>query len=197
MLGYLGVPERTVRVEVFEGKEMLPTYLTTLTLRPGFLDLVALGIVRDADEDASATVASVKFHLERNGLISPSAHGQVESGSCFDGRVRSVGIFIARDGVAPGALESLYLRAVGSGPLVACVRDFMRCVAPNTQHTLVAQLAKVEFHAWLATCPQPGILPGQAMDANYIDRDSPVFAPIRAFLQGLAEAAGQPDTPSS
>lgn len=195
MLGYLGVSEHLVRVEVFEGVPLISTYLTTLSLRPGFADLKAPGIVRDADEEASAALSSVRSHLERNGLSVPDSHGLLTNGLSFDGHSRSVGVFIAPDGETPGALETSYLRAVGAGPLVNCVRDFMQCVSPHVEHSRVAQFAKVEFHAWLATCPQPGILPGQAMDANYIDRNSAAFGPIRDFLTQLAAAASEPLSP--
>jgi hypothetical protein len=194
MLGYQGISEQSVRIEVFEGKPNLPTYLATLRLRPRFVDLQALAIVRDADEDAGGAFASVTGHLASNGLIVPQAHGDLVRGPCDDGVERSVGVFIAPDGVARGALESLYLRAIGPGPLVDCVQQFMRCIAPAVEHTLVAQWAKVEFHAWLATCPAPGIQPGQAMDANYFDRDSPAFDAIKQFIRDLARAASEADT---
>jgi len=108
--------------------------------------------------------------------------------------MRTVGVFIAPDGRARGALESLYLRAIEDSPTVDCVKHFMQCVSPLLHSPLVAHRAKVEFHTWLAASESPGILPGQAMDANYINRDSTAFAPIRDFLTKLAAAAG-PETP--
>jgi hypothetical protein len=104
--------------------------------------------------------------------------------------VRRVGIFIAPDGSNQGALESLYLQAIGNDPIMDCVRDFRRCVAPHVQLTTASQQAKAEFHAWLSACEEPGILPGFALDRNLIDRNSPAFGPIRRFLQDLANAAG-------
>jgi hypothetical protein len=189
MLGYLGNTEQVIRVEVFAGKNQLPDYLTTLNLRPGFEDLKVLAIVRDADEDAGAALASVIDHIRRSGLTAPERHGQFVSAASFDSRSRSVGIFVTPDGATPGALESLYLQSLVQGPLVECVREFMRCVEPEVQYTRIAQLAKVEFHAWLSTCPEPGILPGQALDANYLNRDSAAFAPLRRFLSDLLAAA--------
>jgi hypothetical protein len=197
MLGYLGNTEQVVRVEVFGGKDQLPDYLTTLSLRPGFEVLKVLAIVRDADEDAGAAFASVTDHVERSGLIAPDKHRQFISAESTDSRSRSVGIFIAPDGTAPGALESLYLQSLGEGPVVDCVREFMQCVGPELRHTRVAQFAKAEFHAWLATCPEPGILPGQAMDANFIDRTNPAFGAIRDFLSDLIAAARTPEAPSA
>lgn len=195
MLGYLGNTEQIVRVEVFEGKDQLPDYLATLSLRPGFENLGALAIVRDADEDATAALASVTDHAERGGLVAPNGHGEFILAESLDGRSRSVGVFIAPNGVAPGALESLYLRSVGEGLIVDCVREFMRCVGPELRHTRVAQFAKAEFHAWLSACPEPGILPGQALDANFIDRDSPVFSQLKEFLIGLIAASSGSGAP--
>lgn len=192
MLEYQGNTEQLVRVEVFEGKDQLPDYLTTLNLRPGFDDLKVLAIVRDADEDAQAAFASVSGQVTRSGLHAPDVHGRFVSGQSFDSRSRSIGIFIAPDGIAPGALESLYLQSVGEGPVVACVREFMQCVGPELRHIRVAQFANAEVHAWLAACPDPGILPGQALDANYINRNSQAFGPLRQFLSELLVAATLP-----
>jgi hypothetical protein len=193
MLGYLGNTEQLVRVEVFEGKDQLPDYLTTLVLRPGFENLKALAVVRDADDDARASLASVIDHISRTGLTAPDGHGKFASATSHDGRRRAVGVFVSPDGVAPGALESLFLQSITDGPIVTCVREFLRCIGSELRHTRAAQLAKVEFHAWLATSPQPGILPGQALDANYIIRDSVAFDPIKRFLTELMAAARASD----
>ena len=56
---YAGLTDR-LRVEVFEGKENIATYLEILRLRPGFSGLRALGIVRDADESAEDAFKSVQ-----------------------------------------------------------------------------------------------------------------------------------------
>ena len=192
MVGYLGLNDR-LRVEQFEGKPNIPTYLEIIRLRPGFSELKALGIVRDADEDAAGALQSVQHHLRLNGLVAPVRAGAPEAGVCFDGLVRSVGIFLAPDGLERGALESLYLRSIELSPTVDCAKAFMQCVTPHLQSSLVAHLAKVEFYTWLAASESPGILPGQAMDANIIDRNNPAFDPIKAFLTQLAAAAEASD----
>ncbi|MCC7367364.1 MAG: hypothetical protein IT306_03015 [Chloroflexi bacterium] len=182
----------SLRVEVFEGKENLSTYLEILRLRPGFSGLNALGIVRDADELPSGALRSVRDLLMNQGLPCPDHAGIVVRGPSFDGRHRAAGVFIAPDGESPGALESLYLRAIGRDAVSDCVQAFMHCVIPHLHASLVAHRAKVEFHTWLASRERPGILPGQAMDANYIVRDHPAFDPIKAFLRELATAAETP-----
>ena len=182
-----------IRIEVLEGKPNLPTYLASLLLRPRFHDLRALGIVLDADEDARATMDSVTGHLEANGLVRTSAHASIERGDCSDGVTRTVGAFVTPDGVAPGAFESLLMRTVAPGPLLACVQDFVACVAPEVQHTRIAQWAKLEFHAWLAASQEPGILPGQALDAHIIDQGHAAFDDLKSFLRALAAAATAPD----
>jgi hypothetical protein len=100
-----------------------------------------------------------------------------------------MGIFIAPDGGTPGALESLYLRAIQKDSIADCIQAFMQCVTPHLHSPLVAHRAKVEFHTWLASREKPDILPGQALDANYIVRDHHAFGPIRDFLAQLAAAA--------
>jgi hypothetical protein len=162
-------------------------------LRPGIADLRALAIIRDADDDAQSALRSVRSDLDDAGFVLPASPSQFLQGLCRDQQPRSVGVFIAPDGVSPGALERLYLQAVGDEPRIACAREFMRCIAQHTQHTNVAQRDKAEFHSWLASCERPGILPGQAMDANFIDRNSPAFGPIRDFLTRLAAAASAPE----
>jgi hypothetical protein len=103
--------------------------------------------------------------------------------------MRSVGIFLAPDGDNPGALENLYLQAIGDDPIIACVRDFRQCVAPHSTLTTASQRAKAEFHAWLSACDEPGILPGFALDQSILDRDSPAFDSIKQFYKDLASAA--------
>lgn len=183
----------SLRIEVFEGKENIAKYLEILRLRPGFAGLNALGIVRDADELPDGALRSVRDLMTNHGLPCPDHAGVVVRGPCFDDRRRATGVFIAPDEVTPGALEGLYLRALGHDAITDCVRAFMECVTPHLQSSLVAHRAKVEFHAWLASRERPGILPGQAMDANYIARDHPAFDPIKAFLRELAVAAESPE----
>jgi len=196
MLGYLEISRQTVEVEVLGGKDALERYLVGLPLRPGFDGLRALGIVVDADDDASATLRSVTAHLASGQHLRADQTNDITHRYLVDGRLCRLGVFIAPDGQGPGALESLYLQAVGPGESIDCVRDFMRCMGDLVQFTTAAQRAKAEFHAWLSVCDEPGILPGYALDRNIIDRNSPAFGPIRQFLQDLAEAASQPGAES-
>ncbi len=61
-----------VQVEQYGGKQGLPRYLRTLVVRPGYLNVVSLGITRDADNSAQSAFESVCSSLHRASLPVPS-----------------------------------------------------------------------------------------------------------------------------
>ena len=57
-----------VQIEEYRGKDRLRPYLRGLHVRPNFPQLVSLGIVRDADADATSAFQSVSGALRDAGL---------------------------------------------------------------------------------------------------------------------------------
>src|SRR5438067_7791714 len=65
-----------VQVEQYGGKLRLRAFLRTLPARPGYADLVSIGITRDADESADDAFRSVCRALRDVPLPEPPSPGQ-------------------------------------------------------------------------------------------------------------------------
>lgn len=111
-----------VQLEQCGGKTRLSNYIATLPKRPGFANLVAIAITRDADHDAEAAFQSVCTALENAQLITPRTSGSFGAGN------PKVGVFILPDCQNRGMLEDLCLASVTADPAMTCVDDFIRCV---------------------------------------------------------------------
>ena len=68
-LAHLNISD--VQVEQYGGKQALPKYLRTLPRRPGYLQIVSLGITRDADNSAQSAFQSICTSLSNASLPLP------------------------------------------------------------------------------------------------------------------------------
>src|SRR3954465_11195922 len=171
MLDYLGIQHG--RIDEYGGKPALPRYLRGLRDSSDFRMTRALGIVRDADDGADRAWQSVLDRLSQLGLLSPTAHGQIDSGAFpHDGVVRTIGVFIMPDGHSPGALEELCLRAVANDAALHCVGQFLSCVMTRTGVGSPEQhVPKAHLNAWLASRTNPSLRLGQAIASGDIPPD--------------------------
>jgi hypothetical protein len=167
-----------VQIADYGGKYQLRSYLRALLLRPDFTQLVSLGIVRDADTDATSAFQSVSGALHDLGLPVPDIPGQVA------GVTVRVGVWIMPDGQGPGMLEDLCLAAVQNDLAMPCVDDYFMCLFHNSQNQ-PNNLAKARVHAWLASRIEPDLRLGEAAAKGYWPWDSAAFEPIKTFLQAL------------
>lgn len=167
-----------ILVEEYEGKDNLPSYLDTLLKRPGFHDLISIGITRDADRDAGGAFTSIRNHLVRRGLVAPDQPQTMRQGN------PSVGILLFPAGLQQGMLEDLLLSAISADPVLNCIDDYFDCVSATTQH-LPRQISKAKVHAWLATKHPPDLELGRAAQKGLIDWDSPAFQQLKDFLVNL------------
>lgn len=167
-----------VQVEQYRGKQGLASYLKTLVVRPGYLNVVSLGITRDADNSAQSAFQSVCGSLQRASLPVPSQPGEVV------GYNPQVSVMILPDGQNKGMLEDLCLAAVETDPVLQCVDEYLNCV-----YTTVGResnnMAKARVHAWLASQIEPDKRLGEAAKAGYLPWDSPGFDRFKQFLQSL------------
>lgn len=166
-----------VQLEQCKGKTGLSNYVATLPKRPGFANLIAIAITRDADNDANAAFQSVCAALGNAQLAAPLASGTFSAG---DPRV---GVFILPDCHQNGMLEDLCLASVTADLAMPCVDDFIRCLEHRGRQP--NNLAKARVHAWLASHIVPDKRLGEAAHAGYWDWDSPAFDPLKQFLQQL------------
>src|SRR5262249_28759450 len=116
-----------VQIADYGGKYQLRSYLRALQMRSDFAQVVALGVVRDADADAARAFQSVYDALRDTGLAVPGTPGEVAGVN-----VR-VGVWIMPDGDKPGMLEDLCLEAVQNDPAMPCVDDYFMCLSHKGQ----------------------------------------------------------------
>jgi hypothetical protein len=156
----------------------LPKYLGTLPVTPGFAGVTSLGVVRDAETNATFAFESVCGGLQRANLSVPRQPMAFSEGS------PKTFVFILPDCVNPGMLETLCWQAVSHEPAALCVEEYFACL--ERQHvTLPTNVPKARLHAFLASRPKSDLLLGQAAHAGYLQLQSPAFDQVKQFLQAL------------
>ena len=166
-----------IDVQSFGGVTDLRGFLRAFVRSPGFGAVKALGVVRDAESDATAACESVRAAFRQAGLSQPTLHALVAAGT------PATGIFILPDGRGPGMLETLCLAAVGRDPSFACVEDFVRCLGERGAHP--APLDKARAQAFLASRARAGLEVGRAAQTGYWPLEGDAFDPLAAFLAEL------------
>ena len=166
-----------VQVRDFGGVDDLPGYLETLTRMSGFAQVIALGIVRDAEQDAGSAFQSVSDSLKRLDLPAPSAPEQ------FTESRLKVGVLILPDGKSPEMLEDLCLSSVSDDAAIPCVDQYLDCL--RSVRSLPRNLSKGRIQAFLASRPKAGLLLGEAASNEYWPWDHPAFDHVKRFLQAM------------
>ncbi|MCH8875443.1 MAG: hypothetical protein IIA89_01310 [Chloroflexi bacterium] len=139
--------------------------------------VTSIGIVRDADHDFQAKLQSVQYALGQAGLPAPDAplvpagdHPQVR-------------IFIMPDNGSQGSLEDLCLSTLQPSADLACVDEYIECLA----HALGPHphLSKARVQAYLASKPEGNIHMGNAAQKGYWEFESGALDDLKPFLMGM------------
>jgi hypothetical protein len=193
-------------IEEVSGKHGFRPHIEGLRQRAGFDTLAGLGIVRDADEDPQAALASLQDALAspkcRFTWPVPAAPGIVASGD------KNVGILILPGNNQPGALETLCLQSVAGTPAYACVQTYFDCLAqcqptdPGVRLASGVHLEKNHLQAYLCGKPDSYLHLGKAAarspshdDLGYWNWSHEAFVRLIAFLHDLAAAVAVEETP--
>lgn len=165
---------KTIEVRNFGGIKDLKLALAALAATQEFRQVVSLGIVRDAENDARAARQSVNDAVAAANI----------------GRHVHVAEFIVPDNAAPGILETLCINAVRQHPSLAnemhCVEAFFSCLEQRgIRFPDPVRQAKNVAQAFLATRPEAQMFPGIAAYRGYWPWDSPAFEPLKQFLRTL------------
>jgi hypothetical protein len=128
VLQHLNLHE-SVQIQVAGGKDKIPRMLPVFAKSSEFIGMVrAVGVVRDADEDAGTAFDSVKDAFSRSGLPVPGKSFQV-----VDDSGRRAGIAILPDGASRGAMETLLLDTVRGHEHMECVEQYIACSQKKTK----------------------------------------------------------------
>ena len=167
-----------VQVLNYGGKPKLRPLLATLYLAPGYSDLEALGVTRDADDSFNSTFQSIRDSLDNANLNVP-----VKPNALTEGKP-SVSVFVLPDCSNPGMLETLCLSAVQDDQAMPCVEQYLQCLE-ETANLPSRNPDKARAHAFLASRARPELRVGEAAQAGHWNLDSPVFDPLKNFLLAL------------
>ena len=167
-----------IQVLSIGGKTNLPSNLKALKKATNFSQVTALGIIRDADEDANAAFQSVCSALQHAGLPKPPKPMTPSSE-----RPR-VSVMILPDNQSPGALEDICLKAIAGTPAMRCVDEFFCCLQ---RHHLPPSknLSKAKVLAYLTSLPEPDKRLGESAQSGYWNWDHPAFSDLKDFLRSL------------
>lgn len=146
--------------------------------------LQAIGVVRDADDDARGAFMSGCDNLRNAGYMPPRNHGE------FSEAVPSVGVFIVPDGSTPGAVETLCRRSREGDDVAKCAEAYMSCLAEHeAMHS--PNVDKSFAHAYLAAMRDPLARVGEGALQGVWDFESPAFSELVGFLRDLASKGHQ------
>ena len=140
--------------------------------------LLAIGVLRDADEYPDRAFQSVAGSVRSQGLNTPSSHSVVAQGQ------PSTGIFILPDGTNPGAIEDLCWRSVEDTATAQCCSNYLACLEVSNA-LLSPNVGKTLVHAYLASQQDPSARVGEGALQGCWPLDHPAFEPLKDFLHHL------------
>ena len=167
-----------VQVQDFGGVTELRDFLSSFTKMSGFSGVQSLGIVRDAEQNATGAFHSVRGALEHAGLSAPDTPGQRAGAS------PAISVMILPDNERTGMLKTLLCDSFSGNPVRTCIDAFFKCVEVRQGHPVHRQY-KARARAFLATKRDPHLSVGDAAKRGYWDMDHAVLEPIRAFLHDV------------
>ena len=172
--------ESTVQVIDAGGKDRFSKNLkaisTAARARPS---LRAIGVVRDADNDAAGAFRSVCDHIRNVGYEPPAAHG------VYSDATPSMGVFIVPNGEEPGAIETLCRQSREGDDVAKCVDEYLNCLDGNDAMRS-ANEDKSFAHAYLAAMEDPVARVGEGARQGVWDFESVAFAELSEFVRTLA-----------
>jgi hypothetical protein len=154
--------------------------LRAISVDEGFKDKVrALGLVRDADNDAAACWQSCKASLEAADLVAAAQAGEVAPGD----PATCVAIVPSASGI--GAIEEVCLASFPPDQM-ACVGSYFECI--DSEHEPAQHPSKALVQVYLASLdPLPRSLTIAARKGQ-LDVAHEAFDELRSFLYGLYSA---------
>ena len=172
--------EPTVQVIDAGGTRKFPTRLRAIqTAGRARAALRAIGVVRDADDDAAGAFRSVCDHIRNVGYEPPAVHGE------FSDATPSIGVFIVPNGEEPGAIETLCRRSREGDEVAKCVDEYLNCLDGNEAMQSTNE-DKSFAHAYLAAMEDPMARVGEGAKQGVWDFESAAFGELSDFVRELA-----------
>lgn len=181
LLSHMGVMQGVVQTRSVKGKDNFQYELPAFLNDPNFSLVTAYAIIRDADDDETAALQSIKALLQEYQQPCPRCHADF---AFNDDRTLKVGVFVI-PGNAPGMLEDMCLQSVATHPIMPHVNDFIVNVDNTMGDQAPKNKSKAKVQAFLSgmhhTVPNLGV----AALKNYWRFDDEVFNDLRHFIRQL------------
>jgi hypothetical protein len=166
-----------IHIEIYEGKENLPTVLKSLHVRPGYSTLTSVAIVRDADEEKGEIVfEKIKILLKKTDLSIPQNFAE------FTHQNPRIGIFVLPGKNKTGELEDILLESISNSPLMEPVKTFISSIKELNS---IKKIAKSHLYAWLSSQNPPDLRLGQAANNGLFDFNHLAFDELADFINKL------------
>lgn len=171
---------QNIQIISYEGTSNLRTFLKGVLLKaPEFHNRVkSLGIVRDADTNATSTFQSICDALQNAGLSVPANPLELTSQN------PKITVMVIPHGSTSGMLEDLCLKAVISDPATPCMEQYFECLQ-QLPSSLPNNISKAKVHAFLASRHEPDLRLGEAAKAGYWPWENNAFDHVKFFLQQI------------
>ncbi len=128
---------RDIQLINFGGKDNFNNKIKQIVKLANFKDVTHFGLIRDADDDYSGALASVKASLKNANLPVPEENQNFSSVG-----VPKTGIFIMPGGNKTGMLESLCIDTIREDIDFQCVKNYIDCISekPNNEDKAIIQV---------------------------------------------------------
>ncbi len=177
LIEHLGL--QNVQTIPIGGKEQLRRNLKAVVATPGFVEVVSLGVIRDANAHPDAAFQSVRDALQAVNLPAPKRP------LVPVGESPRVAVLILPEVGMPGMLEDLCLRSIVQDPALPCVEQYFQCLQQEG-FSLPDNVSKAKVQVFLASRPKVGLRLGEAAQAGYWPWDDPAFEQVKDFLRRIA-----------
>jgi hypothetical protein len=169
-----------VQVAGIGGKSRIRPRLKALVNDADFIQIVSLGIIRDADVDPKTAFQSIRDALKNTGLPFPTKPLRFVKGP------PKVGVMILPAPDKKGALEELCLQAIKDDPAMSCVGQYFKCLEDQGVKTpKKGKLSKAKTRVFLASREEPTLAVGTAALRGYWPFGHKMFSSVRNFLKSL------------
>ena len=170
--------ELDAQVIPLEGKSNTRDRLDAVRTAPGFGEVTALGIARDADISPESTFQRVTDALKAFGLPCPEKCVEPCAGP------PRVAVMLLPGKRDRGAIEDLLLKSVSDDPAMVCVEEYFSCLREQ-DCDLPKSESKAKVQAFLASRSKSELWLGTAAEAGIWPWESPAFDEVKGFLSSL------------
>jgi hypothetical protein len=156
----------------------LGRWLKLFTMLEGYGDKIrAIGVIRDAEEDAASTLQSTAQALTNVGLAPPARPMEVTAGS------PAIGILVMPHNSPSGCLEHAIIEARQPDVPLRCAEEYLHCIGVGLKNE--NWQAKVKVHALIAAGQNPAWTLSQSVAGGLWDLTHSSLKIMKDFMRLL------------